>query len=96
MASLNDECIQFENKAKLRPLRSVYKFGGQCEAAVCEADNARLVSPVSGSGGGGVGLPVVLGVGRGSSVGVHRSLRLLEARPVRVGPGEGGGLEGGH
>ena len=96
MASLNDECIQFENKAKLRPLRSVYKFGVQCEA-VCEADNnALLVSPVCWSGGGGIGLPVVLGVGGGSCVGVHRSLGLLEARPVGVGPGEGGGLEGGH
>ena len=56
-----------------------------------------LVSPVCGSGGGWVGLPVVLGVGGGRRVGaVHRRLGLLEARPVGVGPGEGGGLQGGH
>ena len=83
------------NKAKLRPLRSVYKFGCQCEAVPVPGGYNALVSPVGGSGGAGVGLAVVLGVGGGSTVGVHR-LRLLETRPVRVGPGEGGGLEGGH
>ena len=53
-----------------------------------------LVSSVAG-GGGGVGLAVVLGVGRAVGRGVHR-LGLLEAGPVGVGPGEGGGLQGGH
>ena len=48
-----------------------------------------LVSSVAG-GGGGVGLAVVLGVGRAVGRGVHR-LGLLEAGPVGVGPGEGGG-----
>ena len=90
------------NKAKLQPLRSVYRFGifsvRQSEAGWGWAG---LVSPVGCAGGGRVGLAVVLRVGS-SAVRVHRSLgslgslRLLEARPVGVGPGEGGGLQGGH
>ena len=109
MASINYECIQFQQCLPLRSSSSKiisflvwfqYQWEWQCTVLYCTVLYCTvlycsLVSAVAGRGGTGISLAVVLRVGSAVCCRIHR-LGLLETRPVGVGPGEGWWRDGWH